>query len=198
MKKITLMLCLAILSWGAFAQNDHSKMNQMKMQGMNSKMHDQKAEMPVVKLEYTTTASAILDNYLALKNALVQDNGKDAANAGKKLYNAFQKFDISTQSKDQQEELSDIVEDATDNAEHISKSGNDIDHQREHFVVLSKDVEDMIMITGADRNIFQIFCPMYNHNEGGMWLSTSSEVKNPFLGQRMMTCGNVQKELSVK
>lgn len=194
MKKTMFMLCLALVSWGVFAQHDHSKMNHMNMQGMQ----DQKAEMPVVKLEYATTASAILDNYLALKNALVQDNGKNAANAGMDLYNAFQKFDISTRPKDQQDELSDIVEDATENAEHISESGNNIDHQREHFVVLSKDVEDLIMITGADRNIFQIFCPMYNHNEGGMWLSESRDIKNPFLGNKMMKCGSVQKELSVK
>ncbi|MBC9795264.1 DUF3347 domain-containing protein [Sinomicrobium sp. FJxs] len=37
---------------------------------------------------------------------------------------------------------------------------------------------------------------MYNENEGGKWLSADSEVKNPYFGQKMLSCGKVQKEIN--
>lgn len=165
---------------------------------MKQNMSEQKNGMSVVTIDKTQTASAIIGDYLALKNALAGDDASKAASAGESLYKAFNNFNVSSQPESQQKELKDILKDALENAEHISKNGGDIEHQREHFEFLSQDVEDMIMITGADRDMYQIFCPMYNHNEGGMWLSSSKEIKNPFLGNKMSSCGTVQKEIAVK
>jgi hypothetical protein len=39
---------------------------------------------------------------------------------------------------------------------------------------------------------------MYNNNAGGMWLSASNEIKNPYYGNKMMKCGSVQQEITVK
>lgn len=199
MKKITIMISLVVFSWAAFAQHDHSNMDHsMIHKEMNSKMTDQKGDMSVVTIENTNTASPIINDYMALKNALVKNDGNNAADAGKSLYEAFKEFNVSAQPEAHQKELTDIINDAKENAEHISKNAGDIEHQREHFELLSKDVEDLVMITGADRDMFQIYCPMYNHNEGGMWLSESKEIKNPLLGNKMSTCGTVQKEIAVK
>ena len=93
-----------------------------------------------------------------------------------------------------QKELKDIIEDATEHAEHIEKSP--IDHQREHFDVLSKDMIDLIAITGTEEKLYQDFCPMYNNNKGAQWLSATKEIKNPYYGAKMMSCGSVQKEIN--
>lgn len=186
MKKIIFMLCLAVVSWGANAQHDHSQM-------------DNKSTIPTsIQVENSQSVTAVIDNYLALKNALVADNGKLAASSGQMLYDALAKFDISTKSTAQQKELGEIIDDAKENAEHISENGGDIEHQREHFVLLSKDIKDLIVIAGTDRTLYQMFCPMYNNNEGGMWLSESKEIKNPLFGSKMLKCGSVQQEISVK
>ncbi|HAT65637.1 MAG TPA: hypothetical protein DCS66_13750, partial [Flavobacteriaceae bacterium] len=44
-----------------------------------------------------------------------------------------------------------------------------MDHQREHFKILSKDITDMIAITGTENTLYQQFCPMYDG--GSAWLS---------------------------
>ena len=137
-------------------------------------------------------ASAIVDNYLKLKDALVADNQKDAAKAGGLLVGDFEAFDKSKYSSEEVEELTDIFEDAKENAEHISESP--IKHQREHFDLLSKDLIDMIAITGTDKKLYQDYCPMYGDN-GAQWLSNSEEIKNPYYGSKMMSCGEVQKEI---
>ncbi|WP_026934565.1 DUF3347 domain-containing protein [Christiangramia echinicola] len=136
----------------------------------------------------------IIDNYLQIKDALVADDQEAAAKAGGKLVSEFEEFDKSDYSSDEQQELTDIIEDAKEHSEHIAESA--IDHQREHFDILSKDVIDMIAITGTNKKLYQDFCPMYNNNKGAQWLSASKEIKNPYFGSKMMDCGNIQKEIN--
>jgi|TARA_E500000318_G_scaffold93199_1_gene92177 Protein of unknown function (DUF3347) len=144
--------------------------------------------------EMTMMSSNIIGDYLTLKDALVSDDKEGAAKAGEMLESSLKAFDASKISDGQQEELKDIIEDATEHAEHIVKS--DIGHQREHFDVLSKDVIDLLAITGSDRTLYQAYCPMYNNNNGGIWLSANREIQNPFFGSKMLTCGKVQKEIN--
>ena len=143
--------------------------------------------------EMSMLSSDIVTDYLALKNALVSDDQDDAAMAGGKLESSLKSFSSSKFTSNQQAELNDIIEDATEHAEHIAKS--EIGHQREHFDVLSKDIIDLLGITGSDRTLYQAYCPMYNKNKGALWLSTSKEIKNPYYGSKMMTCGEVQKQI---
>lgn len=138
-----------------------------------------------------TTAESVVNNYLRLTSALAASDQNQAAEAGRYLVADFKGFDKSSYSSAEQQELTDIVEDATEHAEHISKS--DLGHQREHFDILSKDVIDMIAITGTERNLYQYFCSMYNGDKGGQWLSDTKEVKNPYFGSQMMSCGELQK-----
>lgn len=194
------MLFLALVSWGASAQMDHSKMDHSMngMTEMKSNMANKTANPASIMVEHSQSATPIINNYLALKNALVEDNGKKAASYGKLLFEALGKYDISSQPASKQKEMKDILDDARENAEHISENGNKIDHQREHFEILGTDIKDLIVITGADRTLYQIYCPMYDNNKGGKWLSESNEIKNPLLGSKMMKCGSVTQVIAVK
>lgn len=136
-------------------------------------------------------SEAILSDYFTLKDALVGDDAKKAAQSGTKLVASLKAFDMSKYSKEQKKDLADIIEDATEHAEHISKSP--IDHQREHFKTLSKDMTDLVAITGTKSTLYEQFCPMYD--KGSAWLSTSKEVRNPYYGSGMLKCGKVQKTI---
>lgn len=137
-------------------------------------------------------AEAILSDYFNLKDALVNDDNVKAKNLGNTLAQSFKSFDISNFSDSKKSELKDIIEDATEHAEHIGES--DIKHQREHFKTLSKDVTDMVAITGTDNKLYEQFCPMYDG--GTAWLSTKEEVRNPYYGSKMLKCGKVQREIN--
>tara|TARA_R110002020_G_scaffold303434_1_gene518859 strand:+ start:1937 stop:2527 length:591 start_codon:yes stop_codon:yes gene_type:complete len=162
---------------------------------MSSEMHQEDAGSEVMADNSSNSATnTIIDNYLQIKNALVTDDQEAAAKAGGDLFGDFEDFDKSSYSSEEKEELTDIIEDAKEHAEHISESP--IEHQREHFDILSKDVIDMIAITGTDKKLYQDFCPMYNGNKGAQWLSTTEEIKNPYMGSKMPGCGKVQKEIN--
>jgi hypothetical protein len=74
-------------------------------------------------------------------------------------------------------------------------NGNNIKHQREHFETLSKDVYDLVKTFGAGETMYKDFCPMYNNNKGAAWLSETKEIKNPYLGKKMTTCGEVKETI---
>ncbi|MGY5849627.1 DUF3347 domain-containing protein [Salegentibacter sp. F14] len=139
-------------------------------------------------------ADASLTTYLELKSALVNDDQEAAAKAGKKMVGQLKTFETENYEQDDQQELQDIIEDATEHAEHIAESP--IGHQREHFDILSKDMIDLIDIAGTSQKLYQAYCPMYNNNKGAQWLSVTKEIKNPYYGSKMMDCGEVQREIN--
>lgn len=200
MKTTMIMLFLALVCWGASAQHDHSNMGNSgnSHSNMAPKMKEESRVIPSIKVNHSLSVTSILDNYLALKDALVDDNSKKAASSGKMLFDALGKFDLSSQPESKQKELKDIMDDAKENAEHISENGDKIDHQREHFELLGGDLKDLIVITGSDRTLYQLFCPMYDNNKGGKWLSTSDKVRNPFFGGEKKKCGRVLVKITVK
>lgn len=162
-------------------EEDHSKMN-----------HD--GEDMEMAMNGDGDSQAVLNDYFNLKDALVADDNAKAKELGATLAISLGKLDISKYTDAQQSELKDIIEDATEHAEHISES--DIKHQREHFKVLSKDVTDMVAITGTGMKIYEQFCPMYDNNKGGAWLSMNKEIRNPYFGDQMLKCGKVQREIN--
>jgi len=200
MKTTMIMLFLALVSWGASAQHDHSSTGNSgsSHSSMMPKMKEEPRVIPSIKVKHSLLVTSILDNYLALKDALVDDNSKKAASSGKMLFDALGKFDLSSQDASKQKELKEILDDAKENAEHISENGDKIDHQREHFELLGGDLKDLIVITGSDRTLYQLFCSTYNNNKGGKWLSASDKIKNPFRGKNQEKCGRVLVEISVK
>ncbi|WP_374462652.1 DUF3347 domain-containing protein [Chryseobacterium sp.] len=136
----------------------------------------------------------IIKGYLPLKNALAQDDPKKASDAAKNLFSVLKKIDISKTDAKSNSELRDIVESASENAEHIGENADDIAHQREHLLSLSNDITDLIKEQGTGGlKLYQDFCPMYNNGKGGTWISESEEIINPYEGQKMINCGSVKK-----
>ncbi len=145
--------------------------------------------------EKAKTLTSILDSYLQLKNALVSDNSREAASAGQQMLGAFNDFDKSSLTESQKKPFLDIAEDAVEHAKHIVKNGNDIHHQREHFEIISNDINDLITLLGTDKQLYRDFCPMFNDGKGAIWLSETKEIRNPFLGSKSPACGVIQKEI---
>lgn len=155
----------------------------------------QKEEKATVKEQAQNfTITPIIKDYLALKNALVADNDKAAANAGKQLFATLNKVDMKTIPAKKHREFMDIFENAKENAEHIGDNAGKIDHQREHLASLSKDVSDLIALFGTTQKLYQDYCPMYNDGKGAVWISEAKAIKNPYYGSQMLTCGSVKKE----
>lgn len=135
----------------------------------------------------------IITCYINLKNTLAKDDSKGAADNGKLLLASLNRFDTKTLNAEQKKEYLDIADDAKENAEHIGDNAGKLDHQREHFVLLSKDINDLIKTFGSHRKLYQDYCPMADEGKGAIWISEIKEIKNPYQGSKMLTCGSVKK-----
>ncbi|MCC9070975.1 DUF3347 domain-containing protein [Flavobacterium sp. F-65] len=144
--------------------------------------------------EATFSINKIVRNYLNLKNALTTDDAKGAANAGKELYAIFNNTDPNSIDAKLKTEYFDIADDAKEHAEHIGANGGNIEHQREHFAMLSKDINDLMKTFKSEQKLYQDFCPMYDGGKGAIWISETKEIKNPYYGSKMLTCGSMKKQ----
>lgn len=137
----------------------------------------------------------LIAGYLQLKNALANDDAKEAATAGKAVSIAIVKMDHESLTGDQRKLYNEVKEDIKEHGEHISNNGDKIAHQREHFDMLSKDIYDLVKAVGNDQTLYLDHCPMYNDNKGADWITELKEIKNPYLGKKMPTCGTVKEEI---
>jgi len=169
--------------------------NDTTMDMENSTMTmDKNTEKSASAKNSNASINEVVANYLKLKNALVNDNSKEAANSGNALIATIGKVDMNSISKEQMKDYMDIAESAKENAEHIGDNAGKLDHQREHFVMLSKDMNDLIQLFGTSQKLYLDFCPMADDNKGAVWISETKEIKNPYLGAKMLTCGSIKKE----
>lgn len=127
------------------------------------------------------TAANVFSDYILLKDALVASDADKAGSAADDLFTHLDQIEG--------------CENTAILAQEIANS-HDLSLQRSAFSTLSKDLialfQHMPLNAGT---IYVAHCPMYNNNEGGDWLTTSSEIKNPYFGNEMLTCGTIEQEI---
>ena len=202
MKKIILAISIAtafaIVSCNSnnqSAKEDHSMMkHDSTMPKQDNKVMDENVKMvsatfPTVDAGVSTYMRSMLQNYLGIKNALIDGNSDKAATSSAAMFDAMKGFDKSLLTTEQKKVYDDIESDLKEHAEHISKSK--LDHQREHFAMMSKDMYDMVKAFGAGMTLYHDHCPMFK--DGSMWLSETKDIRNPYYGEKMMDCGSVEE-----
>ena len=87
-----------------------------------------------------------------------------------------------------------VIEKLKLDAQHVSDT-QDVQHQRDHFMTLSKDMYELMKVSKLETPTFYQFCPMANGGKGANWLSKDSAVKNPYYGAKMLSCGKTVETL---
>lgn len=137
----------------------------------------------------------LYSHYTHLTFALSGDDDKEAVSAAKGILASFPKIDKNGFSDEQKKEFAELEASIREHAEHIADNAGKIEHQREHLDLMSADFYDLLKDFGTPKPVYKVFCPMYNDNKGAFWLSDSREVKNPYYGKEMLSCGEVQEEI---
>jgi hypothetical protein len=207
MKKIFFSaLAISTILFAACNNGDTKKENQshdMEKMNMDSTKHATTADdttMKVIAVTYpgvdtklAASINAIADHYLHIKNALANDNGAEAANGAKAMEAIISKLDKSLFTAEQKTAYDQQEEKLKENAAAIAGKADKIKEQRLQFATLSEAVYGLVKSFGAGRPLYHDHCPMARDNQGAMWLSEVKEVKNPYFGAAMPTCGSVEE-----
>ena len=130
--------------------------------------------------------------YYGVKNALTADNNNLAQTNAKALVAAISAVPMDKFTADQHKLWMAYSTKLQFDSRHISENSA-LDHQREHFTSLSKNLYELVK--GLKMNtavIYEQYCPM----KKATWLSETSDIKNPYYGKQMLTCGKVTETLS--
>lgn len=148
---------------------DHSKIN---MEGMQM---DDMQMAPEFNNENLANA---YEQYSHIKDALVSSNPEGAQKAAKRLDEALGGVDGS--------------EDAQKAAKNVAVT-NDLESQRKSFAKLGIAMEPLLKGALKSGKVYMDFCPMALGGKGAYWLSSAEEIRNPYYGDKMLSCGKVEK-----
>lgn len=195
--KIQSPLLLSVISIGLFFSINACSTASNNDQDVQSSKQDKYSEVPIQKSIITQnkqTTSAVINYYLILKDALVEDNSSGATEAANNLVSSLKNIKTTGLSADNQIEFSNLMEVLKEKSEHIAK--NDLEQQRKHFALLSIIMIDFVSKVGFEEIVYTQYCPMFDAGNGGTWLSLSKEIRNPLFGSRMLKCGSVTQTIS--
>ncbi|MGB3465393.1 MAG: efflux RND transporter periplasmic adaptor subunit, partial [Cyclobacteriaceae bacterium] len=132
--------------------------------------------------------------YQPVKNALIETSAPETL---KNLpgyisaIKAIESDDLKSEERQIWERDREVI---LSNAEKILASG-DIESMRKWFSPLSDQFYHTLKKFDLKGIGYRQYCPMAFDNEGAFWLRDSDEVLNPYFGDEMLTCGNVEEEL---
>lgn len=77
----------------------------------------------------------------------------------------------------------------------ITASAN-LEEQLSVYAGLSTDFIALIKNTGMESGaLYVAVCPMALNDKGAAWLSPDKEIRNPYFGEQMLTCGSVKETI---
>ena len=124
----------------------------------------------------TDKASAIFQQYNHIKTAMVASD----ATAVKTGANAL--FNVSGDAT-----LKKIAQ--------TIANADGIENQRKALPELTATVERLLDNAITSGAIYKQYCPMAFNNTGAYWLSSEKEIRNPYFGDAMLSCGSVKETL---
>lgn len=120
---------------------------------------------------------AQFQHYIHLKTALVNSDLEDAKSGAAMLLEVSEQADLK-------ELLAQIA------------TADDIEVQRTAFSSVTEKMTALVESSLAEGEVYKQFCPMAFNNTGGYWLATEKEIRNPYFGDRMLTCGMVKETIN--
>lgn len=136
----------------------------------------------------------IYNNYINLKDALINEDIKGSSQNASKLLSNLSKVDMKLLNEEAHNHWMTIETEIKSSATSIASSKN-IKTQRNHFKHLSSHFINAIQLFGINEKVYVEFCPMADNNKGAYWLSQEEKIRNPYFGDAMLKCGEVKQTI---
>jgi len=148
-----------------------------------------------VDATFQNQLAGVFTNYVELKDAFVASDANKAKEEAKGTHEALTKVDMKLLSGAAHNDWMAYLAPIEASLKEIQNSA-DIEAQRKAFSNLSDNLYKSVKAFGlGGKEAFYEYCPMAFNNEGGYWLSDQSQIRNPYFGDQMLTCGSVQETL---
>lgn len=148
--------------------------------------------LPELPEDFREEFQPVLGAYFDMKDALVQSDLKTAQEEAAEVMESLDEVMAWAEGQGIGNALLEVLSHLSEQTKKLHEAQN-IDQARKQFIMLS----DMMIGLSKQAGPFPIpvyvqFCPMANENQGAYWLSTKEQIRNPYYGDMMLTCGEVR------
>ena len=149
---------------------------------------------------FNKSFATVLSNYYALKDAFVKEDTVKIAASAKALISAADSLKMNEMKAD-----TSLIETAKMNAQNLrdevkgllGEAG--IENKRKSFQMATSDLYDLLRVVKYDKEkVYMQHCPMAFGNKGADWLSSTTEILNPYLPKKMLDCGEVKDSVDYR
>jgi len=148
-----------------------------------------------ISIDFINQLNKVFDNYIVLKNAFVDGDISGVKKAAEEVRRSIDGTDMNLISGDAMAQWMRLLPDLKKDLAQISSSDN-IQEQRGSFSGFNDVFYKVVKTFGLrGKTVYYQFCPMAIDNKGAYWLSEESDIKNPYFGDAMLTCGETKETL---
>jgi hypothetical protein len=204
--KMKSKLLLAVLSALAIVMSSCSGGNKGEATDANADGQHEHAQDETKKAEagkpqftvdevFQTQLSSVFTAYVGMKEAFVSSDAGKVKLEAQKTQGELNKVDMKLVSGPAHTDWMVYQGELDTNLKSIASS-SDIEQQRENFSKLSYSLYKAIKAYGlGGTTAYYEFCPMAFNDKGAYWLSDEDKIRNPYFGDKMLTCGSVEETL---
>ncbi|MGI8892686.1 MAG: DUF3347 domain-containing protein [Bacteroidia bacterium] len=182
---IPLLLSLVIAACGSNESNENEIQETVSVQQFSN------VDQPSLD-----RINSIYQEYINLKNALVETDPAKSSEAARVLAQTAKEFNYEPLNPDARVFLEEKIASIDEKAESIAGATN-VEQQREFFYPLSLNVYELMKSfdVGSEPVYYQ-YCPMAFDDKGAYWLSNEKQIRNPYFGDVMLKCGEVREVIN--
>jgi Cu(I)/Ag(I) efflux system membrane fusion protein len=146
-------------------------------------------------MDFIMQLNTVYDRYIVLKNAFVQSDEKRVKQASQDVLQALNKMDMKLLTGEAMTQWMGLSVNLNNQIKQIASS-DDLDSQRKTFSIFNGSFYKAVKIFGLmGKTVYYQFCPMFNNEKGAFWLSEIKDIRNPYYGESMLTCGETKETL---
>lgn len=160
-----------------------------------SSMENMKMDMSVDEI-FRKQLTAVYEEQLVLQEAFLATDASSVKQAVPLVEASLKKVDMGLLKGEMHNHWMDNLKELTASLKRI-KATSDIQQQRLAYADFNDIFYRAIKMFGVENEtIYYQFCPMFRDGKGAYWISSTKEIKNPYYGDAMLTCGETKEVIN--
>lgn len=149
-----------------------------------------------INMDFKMQLTSVYKSQLDLQKAFLASDVSKVQKAVPAVEAKLGTVDMSLVKGDMHNHWMTTVKTLNESLSRMKKSG-DMEQQRLAYADFSDALYSAIKMFGTmGEPIYYQFCPMARNGAGAYWLSATKEIKNPYYGDAMLTCGETKEVIN--
>lgn len=148
---------------------------------------------------FNQSFTQLLDAYYKLKDALVASDTAKASAAARSVAAAADSLKINEIKGDSTGVIKETAKNYSGTlagTAHALAAEKDINAKRKEFEMIADAMWTLTRtVRYKGQKVYWQYCPMAFDDKGAYWMSNERQIKNPYFGDKMLTCGSVEDSL---